>query len=278
MDQLQTFFNKQSHGVQLTLTAAAASLLTLTTLLSYQSWNRRSEKFIVTKRRSSHVIAIIDDESSEKPRERMDETLVLELLARNIAFFGPEAVTKYRNSFVVVLGAGAIGSWTSTMLVRSGLEHIRIVDKNLVHVSDLTCHAVAKASDVGKSKALIMKSYLADIAPNAKVEAVHEEFTMKNLETMLAGEPDFVVDTLSNVKDKVLLAKYCKEHGIKVVSAMSAGAKADPSLIQVTDISDTSSDPLCRMYRRQLRKYNIDRGVPVVYSIEKTLHVDKEGK
>lgn len=280
MDRVHSFFEKQTHSVQLTLTAVAASLLTAGTLIGYQSWTRHTpRKFIVTKRRTSDVIAIIDDDEEEKKlHDRMDESLVLELLARNIAFFGPEAVDKYRQAFVVVLGAGAVGSWTALMLVRSGLEHIRIIDKSLVHVKSLTRHAVAKVSDVGKSKSLIMKSYLSDIAPNANVEAVHEEFDVTKLDALLAGNPDFVVDTLSNVKDKVLLAKYCKEHGIKVVSAMSAGAKADPSLIQVTDVSDTSADPLCRMYRRQLRKFNIDRGVPVVYSIEKTVHQDKNGK
>lgn len=83
------------------------------------------------------------------------------------------------------------------------------------------------------------------------------------------------MDTLSYVKDKVLLAKYCKERNINVISSISAGGKADPTQIQLTDISYTSQDPLTRMYRRQLRKSNIDRDLPVVYSIEKSLNFNR---
>jgi tRNA A37 threonylcarbamoyladenosine dehydratase len=92
------------------------------------------------------------------------------------------------------------------------------------------------------------------------------------------GNPDYVVDTLPNVKDKVLLAKYCKENDIKIVSAISAGAKADPTLMQMTDINNSVTDPLARMYRRQLRKFGIDRGIPVVYSSEKSLNFGDKGK
>lgn len=224
------------------------------------------------------VISIIDEEKiEERKREPMDETLVLELLARNTAFFGHESVNKIRQSFVVILGAGAIGSWTALMLVRSGVEHVRIVDPGYVRLESMTRNAVAKIADIGRSKALILKKYISDIAPNAIVEAERTPLTEENMAELLADKPDFVVDTLPNVRDKVLLAKYCKEHNIKIVSAVSAGAKADPTLIQVTDVNDTMTDPLARMYRRQLRKFGIDRGVPVVYSIEKSLHLDKKG-
>lgn len=97
----------------------------------------------------------------------------------------------------------------------------------------------------------------------------------RNVNHFYVGQPDFVVDTLSSVKDKVLLAKYCKEHNIKIISSISAHGKADPSQIQLTDISSSAQDPLARMYRRQLKKYKIDRGIPVVYSIEKNLNFDK---
>jgi tRNA A37 threonylcarbamoyladenosine dehydratase len=284
LDNVSNFLERHQQGARLTLTAIAASILTASTLLSYQkiTRSRLAEDKSAIKRaldEESRPIAIIDEEKEQlAKKEAMDESLVLELLARNIAFFGAEQVSKIRQSFVVVLGAGAVGSWTALMMLRSGVEHIRVVDRGLVRLESMTRHAVAKISDIGQSKALVMKRYMADVAPHADVEAVREELTADNLAALLAGNPDFVVDTLPNVREKVLLAKYCKEHDIKIVSASSAGAKADPTMIQLTDVSDTVEDPLARMYRRQLRKFDIDRGIPVVHSIEKSVHTTKGNK
>jgi tRNA A37 threonylcarbamoyladenosine dehydratase len=45
----------------------------------------------------------------------------MEQLARNRAFFGDDGLSKIRGSFVIVVGAGGVGSWAATMLARSGV-------------------------------------------------------------------------------------------------------------------------------------------------------------
>jgi tRNA A37 threonylcarbamoyladenosine dehydratase len=304
-NNISNFLSKHQTAARLTLTAVAASTLTAVSILGYQSLTR--PRLVTSKKTKASVdlptfISIMDEEAKleqEEQREKMDETLVLELLARNIAFFGEEGVQKIRNSSVVVLGAGAVGSWTALMLVRSGVEHVRIVDSGIIKLETMTRNAVAKIVDIGKSKASIMKKYIADVAPNANVEAINTKLDLNNLDELLdgmnifekmnykdilnyllhnkIGNPDYVVDTLPDVKDKVLLAKYCMEKNIKIVSAMSAGAKADPTLMQMTDVNYSITDPLARMYRRQLRKFGIDRGIPVIYSSEKSLNFGDKG-
>jgi tRNA A37 threonylcarbamoyladenosine dehydratase len=49
---------------------------------------------------------------------------------------------------------------------------------------------------------------------------------------------------------------------------MGAGAKCDPTRIQISDISNTVYDPLARSVRRRLRLLGITTGIPVVYSTE----------
>jgi len=49
---------------------------------------------------------------------------------------------------------------------------------------------------------------------------------------------------------------------------MGAGAKCDPTRIQINDISNTVYDPLARSVRRRLRLEGIASGIPVVYSTE----------
>ena len=49
---------------------------------------------------------------------------------------------------------------------------------------------------------------------------------------------------------------------------MGAGAKSDPSRVQISDISSTIYDPLARSVRRRLRLLGVQSGIPVVYSTE----------
>lgn len=48
-----------------------------------------------------------------------------------------------------------------------------------------------------------------------------------------------MVDAIDNINTKIDLIKYCYDKKLQVISSMGAGAKADPSRIQIADISET---------------------------------------
>lgn len=65
-------------------------------------------------------------------------------------------------------------------------------------------------------------------------------FRLKINEILIhVGNPDFVIDAIDNINTKIDLMKYCYEKKLNVISSMGAGAKADPSRIQIADISET---------------------------------------
>lgn len=78
-----------------------------------------------------------------------------------------------------------------------------------------------------------------------------------------------MLDCIDNITTKVDLLAYCKRNNLKVFSALGAASKADPSRIQIADISMTFEDPLARAVRRRLRQSGITHDLPVVYSTEK---------
>ena len=82
------------------------------------------------------------------------------------------------------------------------------------------------------------------------------------------GNPTFVVDCIDNLDTKIDLLRYCRERNLRVISSMGAGGKRDPSRIQVADLSETCADAFCRTLRRELKKHDIIRGIPVVFSTE----------
>ncbi|KAG0200097.1 hypothetical protein BGX33_011222 [Mortierella sp. NVP41] len=204
---------------------------------------------------------------------QLDEDLVREQLARNIAFLGEEGVEKLRKSFVIIVGAGGVGSWAASMLVRSGVGKIRIIDFDQVSLSSLNRHATAVQADVGTPKVTAMKKAFRSIAPWVEVDARVELFQEDCAEELLSGNPDYVVDAIDNINTKLALLKFCFDHKIPVMSSMGAGAKADPSRVQISDISETFEDPLARAVRRKIKKMGVDTGIEVVYSTEKPHHV-----
>ncbi|ORX47513.1 hypothetical protein DM01DRAFT_1385900 [Hesseltinella vesiculosa] len=251
-----------------TLTAFAASTATASAILGYQHWQQRkiNNKIKHQSRRSSWSAT---DPSSTR-------SLPLELrpiLTGERVILGDAAMEKLEKSFVVVVGVGGVGSWTALMLLRAGVKRLRLIDFDQVTLSSLNRHAVATLDDVGTPKVRAMQKHLKLIAPDCDIDARIELFSAATADDLLRGQPDYIVDAIDNIQTKVDLIHYCYDHQLKVISSMGAGAKSDPSRIQITDISETLEDPLARTVRRHLRKFNIDRGIPVVYSTEKPHHV-----
>eukprot|EP01016_Furgasonia_blochmanni_P014419 TRINITY_DN1754_c0_g1_i5.p1 TRINITY_DN1754_c0_g1~~TRINITY_DN1754_c0_g1_i5.p1 ORF type:complete len:395 (-),score=44.79 TRINITY_DN1754_c0_g1_i5:28-1212(-) len=173
-------------------------------------------------------------------------------------------------SFVVIVGVGGVGSHVASALGRSGVGHLRVIDFDRVTLSSLNRHAFALREDVGISKVECIRNYLNRVVPHANVEICEEFLTQKNVERLLEGNPDYVVDCIDNIDAKVDLITYCHRNKIKVISCCGAGMKADPTQIQIRDISDSKYDDLARAMRIRLKKNRISRHVTTVFSVERT--------
>ncbi|GJE93462.1 tRNA threonylcarbamoyladenosine dehydratase [Phanerochaete sordida] len=270
-----------SHKAQLVLTALAASAATVGVLAAYNTHTRRQKRRDlnddVLRSLSAHEAkakaALLDGATPGKtdtpPALSGDysEELIREQLARNYAFFGEEGMEKIRRGKVVVVGCGGVGSWAAVMLVRSGVTDIRLVDFDYVTLSSLNRHATATLADVGTPKVTCIERTLKQISRWVRVDA-RVDIWRKDQGGHLLEDADWVIDAIDNITTKVDLLKYCHDNGIKVFSSMGAGAKADPTRIQISDISHTIYDPLARSVRRRLRMQGIASGIPVVYSTE----------
>ncbi|KAJ0987270.1 hypothetical protein J5N97_005626 [Dioscorea zingiberensis] len=200
----------------------------------------------------------------------LQDEVVSEQLTRNIQFFGIESQQKVTESFVVVIGLGGVGSHAASMLLRSGVGRLLLVDFDQVSLSSLNRHAVATRDDVGIPKALCLQKHFSLIFPECQIEARVQLFDESSAEEILSGQPDFVLDCIDNIDTKVALLAACVRRGLRVLSAMGAGAKADPTRIRIADLRESTNDPLSRSVRYRLRKdYGISSGIPTVFSLEK---------
>ncbi|KAG7700066.1 hypothetical protein KL933_000585 [Ogataea haglerorum] len=198
------------------------------------------------------------------------EELIREQLARNYAFLGEDGMRKVREQFVVVVGAGGVGSNCVTALVRSGVSKIRIIDFDQVSLSSLNRHAVATGRDVGTPKVDCLRKHLLQIAPWCEIEAINTLFTIEKAGSLLLkGNPSYVVDCIDNIDTKVDLLSFCYENNVPVISSMGAACKSDSTRVNIADISASDEDPLARSVRRRLKKKGIIKGIPCVFSSEK---------
>lgn len=200
--------------------------------------------------------------------EAHDEELVREQLARNYAFLGEEGMAKIRGMNVVVVGCGGVGSWVCTMLIRSGVSTMRIIDFDQVSLSSLNRHAVATLDDVGTTKVGCLKRHLLKVAPWANIDAINELWHLPKAERLLEG-CDYIVDCIDNIDTKVDLMAYAFNNNIPVISSMGAACKSDPTRLNLSDVSQSEEDPLAKSVRRRLKKLGINKGIPVVFSAEK---------
>ncbi|KAF7328123.1 tRNA threonylcarbamoyladenosine dehydratase [Mycena venus] len=250
-----------SHRAQLVGTAVAAAATTAALISVYTSLSKRSKRRdldqdILRSISKSSNAAGVDGKHQQNEREReqllsapsaglaYDEDLIREQLARNYAFFGDEAMAKIRGGTVVIVGCGGVGSWAAVMLVRSGVSRIRLIDFDYVTLSSLNRHATAALPDVGTPKVQCVARKLREIARWVDVDARVDIWRKDDGDggRLLEGA-DWVVDAIDNIQTKVDLLAYCHEHGLKVFSSMGAGAKTDPTRIQIADISSTIYDP-----------------------------------
>ena len=188
---------------------------------------------------------------------------------------GSDGVKKLNNARVAVFGIGGVGGYTVEALARSGVGELDIIDNDDISKTNINRQIIALHSTVGQSKVDVEEKRILDINPDCKVNKHKIFFSEENAELLDFDCFDYVVDAIDSVKSKLLLAKICYEKNIPLISSMGTGNKLDPTMLEISDISKTSYDPLARVMRRELKKLGI-KHLTVVYSKEQPVQPDEE--
>ena len=190
-------------------------------------------------------------------------------MQRTELLIGTEGLERLKQSSVLIVGLGGVGGMAAEAICRAGVGKLTLIDRDIVTETNINRQLIALTSTVGMSKAEVMASRLRDINPAVVLHEITDWLDEKNMDQILnEGKFDYVVDAIDTLSPKVHLLKNCVEKGIKVVSAMGAGAKTDPAKVKIDDISKTTYCPLAKAVRTRLHKLGVKRGVTVVFSTE----------
>ncbi|MEM1675248.1 MAG: HesA/MoeB/ThiF family protein [Desulfurococcaceae archaeon] len=135
---------------------------------------------------------------------------------RQIPVIGYENQVRLKNTSVLVVGLGGLGSIITTYLVASGIGRIVVVDHDTVSLSDLNRQILYDTSVLGKPKALVAREKLSKLNPNVVVETYVEEFTYGFGERIIR-DVDIIVDALDNWETRFVVDKLAFKYNKPLV-------------------------------------------------------------
>lgn len=190
-----------------------------------------------------------------------------ERYSRNVRLIGEDSQKRMEECSVAVFGVGGVGSYAAEALARAGIGKMLFVDGDCVEESNINRQLVADYSTMGRPKAEVMAERALRVNPDCDAQALHMFFDENTAAQINFAGFDYVVDAIDSMASKILLITTAQKAGCKVVSAMGAGNKLDPTRFEIADIYETTVCPLARVLRRELKKRGVEK-LTVVYSKE----------
>ena len=189
---------------------------------------------------------------------------------------GDEGPARLEAARVAVIGLGGVGSSCAEALVRGGVGHLVLLDRDVVAPSNINRQALAFTSTIGLPKAEVMRAMALDIDPAADVTALTAFLDKDALPQQMdaLGPLDYVIDAIDTVAQKLRLAAWCQERGVPELSAMGGANKLDPCRLRFARIEDTVNCPLARVMRKECRRRGI-RGLRVLFSDEEPVRMER---
>jgi len=132
--------------------------------------------------------------------------------------FGKEGQETLKNSSVLLVGAGGLGSPAATYLAAAGVGRIGLVDFDTVEASNLQRQILYGTSDVGRPKLEAASERLHDLNPHVDIERHETRLTSDNALDII-DDYDVVADGTDNFPTRYLVNDACVMTGTPNVYA-----------------------------------------------------------
>jgi molybdopterin/thiamine biosynthesis adenylyltransferase len=115
----------------------------------------------------------------------------------------------------VVIGCGALGCNIAALLVRAGVGHVRVVDRDFIEYHNLQRQVLFNEEDVkaGLPKAVAAERHLKKINSNVEIEGIVADVNYTNIEGFCSGN-DVILDGLDNIETRFLINDVALKLGI----------------------------------------------------------------
>jgi len=152
-----------------------------------------------------------DDDFSDKELEFYSRQIVLPEI-------GYKGQMRLRNAKVCVVGLGGLGSPAALQLAAMGVGHLRLVDYDVVEVSNLQRQHLYGVGFLGYPKVEVAAERLHELNPNIKIEPMPLALNADNAVDIVDGM-DVVVDGLDRMAPRYILNRACQKLRVPYVFA-----------------------------------------------------------
>ena len=152
---------------------------------------------------------------SEKELDRFSRQVMLEQI-------GYDGQLKLKNSTVCVVGVGGLGNPITSRLAAMGVGKLRVVDRDVIELSNLHRQIMFNEDDVGQVKVEVAAKKLKKINPEVEIEALPISVNDYTALDVVEG-CDVVIDALDSVNARYSLNKACVEKNIPFVTGAAVG-------------------------------------------------------
>ena len=152
---------------------------------------------------------------SEKELDRYSRQIMLEEI-------GYQGQLKLKQAKVCVVGVGGLGNPIVTRLATMGVGNIRIVDRDVIELSNLHRQTMFNEDDVGQVKVETAAKKLRKLNPDIVIEELPVSINDYTAIDVVDG-CDVVVDALDSVDARYALNKACIEKKIPFVTGAAVG-------------------------------------------------------
>ena len=143
----------------------------------------------------------------------MEEKFIRQTVLPQIGAAGQKKIAE---AVVTVIGAGGLGCPVLTYLVEAGVEHLRIIDCDVVGESNLNRQFLHTPQDIDKPKVKSAAEKLQQLNPQVQLELLDQHLTEQNIEELI-GKPTVVVDCLDSITVRLLVGEYCLTNNLPLV-------------------------------------------------------------
>jgi molybdopterin/thiamine biosynthesis adenylyltransferase len=147
--------------------------------------------------------------------------------SRQILFqgVGAEGQRRLEQARVAVVGCGATGSAVASLLARSGVGTIRIIDRDYVEPSNLQRQTLFDETDARESlpKAVAAARKIAAFNSEIVVEPKVADLTPENIEVLLE-DMELILDGTDNFETRYLVNDFAVKQGLPWIYAAAVGS------------------------------------------------------
>ena len=155
------------------------------------------------------------EELSPKELDKFSRQVMLEEI-------GYQGQLKLKNAKVCVVGTGGLGHPITSRLAAMGVGHLRIVDRDVIELSNLHRQTMFDEDDVGQVKVEVAAKRLQKLNPECNIEALAVSVNDYTALDVIEG-CDVVIDALDSVNARYALDKACVKLGIPFVTGAAVG-------------------------------------------------------